>query len=172
MKNKFLLILVSLASLFSISCFESKINGLEKYNGNVYVSTTPCYTGGGTEWTPEPYYYYQWLYIEDGRVYSEMIEGNTVKPQFEIYHYDHLGNKTGYNDIWFKGSGTSYSYYYESYNWNPDDDENIPRYHTEKITLEFSEDGNSVAYNRTMNGHYQHDYGTYTINLVLTLFKE
>ena len=172
MKNKVLLIFVSLASLFFVSCLESKINGLEKYNGNIYVSTTPCYTGGGTEWTLEPYYYYLWLYIEDGRVYSEMIEGNTVKPKFEIYNYDHLGNKIGCNNIWFEGSGNFYTYYYESYNFNPDNDENIPRYHTEKRTLEFSEDGSSIAYNHIINGHYWFDYGTYTQNLVLTLFKE
>ena len=168
----YLIIFVSLISLFSLSCSKNKINGLEKYNGNVYVSVTPEITGGGTEWTPWYYYYYRWLYIEDGRVYSEMVEGNTRKPQFEIWRYDHLGNKMGYNDIWFKGSGNSYSYEDKSYNYNPDNDENIPLYNIYKVTLEFSEDGKSIAYNSIESGHYWHDYGTRTVNLTLTLFKE
>lgn len=53
-----------------------------------------------------------------------------------------------------------------------DNDENIPEYHTYKVTLEFSEDGKSIAYNSVENGFYLHDYGTYTVNLTLTLFKE
>ena len=166
----YLIIFVSLVSLFSLSCSFKKIHGLEKYNGNVYVSVTPEYTGGGTEWTPWYYYYYRWLYIEDGRVYSEMVEGNTQKPYFETWYDDGISKYP--KGKYFKGSGNSYSYEDKSYNLNIDNDENIPLYNIYKVTLEFSEDGKSIAYNSIESGHYWHDYGTRTVNLTLTLFKE
>ena len=165
----YLILFVSFLSLFSLSCANSKINGLEKYNGNVYVSLEPEITGGEGEFT---YYYYRWIYIEDGLVHSIQAEGNTQKPHFEKLVYDYFGNKMGPAGIYYKGSGNSYSYENKSYNLNTDNDENIPEYHTYKITLEFSEDGKSIAYNSVENGFYLHDYGTYTVNLTLTLFKE
>ena len=140
---------------------------MEKYNGNVYVSTEPEITGGEGEFT---YYYYRWIYIEDGLVHSIQAEGNTQKPYFETWYDD--GISKYHTGKYFKGSGNSYSYEDKSYNLNIDNDENIPLYNIYKVTLEFSEDGKSIAYNSIESGHYWHDYGTRTVNLTLTLFKE
>lgn len=140
---------------------------MEKYNGNVYVSTEPEITGGEGEFT---YYYYRWIYIEDGLVHSIQAEGNTQKPYFETWYDDGISKYP--KGKYFKGSGNSYSYEDKSYNLNIDNDENIPLYNIYKVTLEFSEDGKSIAYNSIEIGHYWHDYGTRTVNLTLTLFKE
>ena len=99
-----------------------------------------------------------------------MVEGNTRKPQFEIWRYDHLGNKMGYNDIWFKGSGNSYSSIYSVSGIGFDEnDELISIVTTSKIALEFSEDGNSAVWTKTIE---ETGKETYTQNLELKLFKE
>ena len=156
MKNKFLLILVSLASLFFVSCFESKINGLEKYNGNVYVSTTIS-ERYYLPWEDEKIFYYTWMYIENGKVYIERHESNTEKPTFMtgVYDYstdDYIADGITF-DIYFEGSGTTYETPDNGY-W--------------KYTLNFSEDGNSVictynTYQLTINENE---------NLELVIFKE
>lgn len=83
MKNKILLIFISLASLFSLSCSE-KIHGLSKYNGNTYVSSTVYkievieppepsedidLNDGWNNPVPITNNLYLWLYIYEGEAY-------------------------------------------------------------------------------------------------------
>lgn len=141
---------------------------MEKYNGNIYLSTTPSYIGGGTEWTPEYYYYYLWAYIENGLFHYTEIESNTQKPYFETFVDD--GISKYHTGIYLEGSGTSYSYIYNYNSSGIDENDNtISISGSTRITLEFSEDGNSAVWTKTIeeNGEIK-----YTQNLVLTLFKE
>lgn len=170
MNNKILLILISLASLFSVSCFESKINGLEKYNGNVYVSSTIYKTE--TNYPPEllpedteyeankdkvyPIYlddFYLWLYIYEGEAYFTNSTSKTEIPDFYTGFYD-IGCLVGCKDsTYLVGSGTSYQTPPEKDAW--------------KISLEFSQDGNSAAY--TYINKYNSEENK---NLELVIFKK
>ena len=167
MKNKILLIFISLASLILLSCSE-KIHGLSKYNGNTYVSSTsyknkievieppesPDDTDLNDGWNNHSIiinYLYLWLYIYDGEAYFMNSTSQTERPDFYTGFYN-VGCLMGLKDNTdLIGSGTTYE--------TPDND-------LDKITLEFSKDGNSVAYT------YTHKYNSEeNESLELVIFK-
>lgn len=155
MKNKILLIFISLASLFFLSCSE-KIHGLEKYNGNTYVSSTVYkievieppepsedidLNDGWNNPVPITNNLYLWLYIYEGEAYFTNSTSQTERPKFYTGFYD-IGCLMGLKDnTYLIGSGTTYE--------TPDND-------LDKITLEFSKDGNSIRYTYT-NKYYSEE---------------
>lgn len=136
----YLIIFVSLLSLFSLSCSKNKINGLEKYNGNVYVSLNPVdYSGNKiTEATEaNENSYYRWLAVKNGMVYYDIKATKAKGPNFS----GDVGNDVQFLEAYYPliGSGTSYS------------ETSIGEYYEFIRTLEFSEDGNSATFTETIN---------------------
>ena len=179
MKNKILLIFISLASLILLSCSE-KIHGLSKYNGNTYVSSTafkmeieiiepaeppeeppPELITEDSEYIAnknkvysneaEEIELYLWLYIYEGEAYFMNSTSQTERPDFYTGFYN-VGCLMGLKDnTYLIGSGTTYE--------TPDND-------LDKITLEFSKDGNSIIYTYT-NKYYSEE----NKSLELVIFK-
>ena len=172
MKGKILLVLIGIVSLISLSCFESKIHGLSKYNGNTYVSSTvykieviePPYPEEppteliyeDTEYTAnnktEEIELYLWLYIYEGEAYFMNSTSQTERPEFYTGFY-YVGDVYGLKDNTdLVGSGTFY--------------QTPPEEDAYKITLEFSRDGNSIIYTYT-NKYYSEE----NKSLELAIFK-
>lgn len=87
-----------------------------------------------------------------------------------MWLYDYFGNKMGHSGVYLEGAGTSYSYINSLNSLTPDENDDIISIYTiSKINLEFSEDGNSAKWVKTIEETVKE---TYTQNLVLTLFKE
>ena len=178
MKGKILLVLIGIVSLISLSCFESKIHGLSKYNGNTYVSSTsfkseleiieppeeppPELISEDSEYMAnknkvysnevEEIELYLWLYIYEGEAYFMNSTSQTERPEFYTGFY-YVGDVYGLKDNTdLVGSGTFY--------------QTPPEEDAYKITLEFSKDGNSIVYTYT-NKYYSEE----NKSLELAIFK-